>query len=101
MATMPQKLQNRVRELGYLLPSILFAEMLNPKYRGSNWHWEEFVDFVANHVSIHIAMNFTDKEWDRWENQIKALAIRTGRETAQRLINESGILTWWPNPQPK
>ena len=75
-----------------------FVVMLNPKYRGSNFKWEGFVALAVQRAEVSCWQSFTDREWKRWEKDIVEAAGKSAKHTAERLLKESGLLEWWPDP---
>jgi hypothetical protein len=75
--------------------------MLNPKYRGEAFRWEEFVPFAVRWAKVSCWQSFTDAEWKRWENKIVEAAGKSAEYAAKRILQESGLLDWWPDPTKK
>jgi hypothetical protein len=75
-----------------------FVVMLNPKYRGANFKWENFPRFVERTAEVMCWRPFTDSEWRRWEKEIKEEVRESAKRAAERILKESGVLEWWPDP---
>ena len=73
-----------------------FATMLNPKYRGPKWDWERFVPHAVKWAETSVWQSFTDGEWKAWEKDITRDVRRISKAVAERLLEESGLLEWWP-----
>ena len=73
-----------------------FATMLNPKYRGPKWDWARFVPHTVKWAETSVNRSFTDDEWKAWEKDIKRDVRRISKGVAERLLEESGLLEWWP-----
>ena len=72
-----------------------FVGMLNPKNRGTNFKWENFVDFAVRLSKASVYRSFSDKEWKDFGDRIDTDAEKHCRVVAERIMNESGILDWW------
>ena len=75
-----------------------FAGMLNPKYRGPSFDWHHFVSFAVRWVEVTCWQPFSDREWTLYEKEIKEIARNTAQQAAQRALEESDLLAWWPDP---
>jgi hypothetical protein len=75
--------------------------MLNPEHRGEAFRWEEFVPFAVRWAKVSCWQSFTDAEWKRWENEIVEAAGKSAEYAAKRILQESGLLQWWPDPTKK
>lgn len=95
--TFLNKILPRAQAIGEAVANHQFVTMLNPKYRGEGFKWEEFVPFAVRRAEVSCWQPFTDAEWERWE-EIKAAACKSAEYAAKRLLDESGLLEWWPDP---
>lgn len=75
-----------------------FVTLLNPKFRGPNWKWENFETFVVRQAEVTAYQSFSDKDWNEFEALILATAKRTARIWAKTVLKDSGLMEWWPNP---
>ena len=76
-----------------------FVTLLNPKYRGKNWNWENFEEFAVRHAEVTAYQSFSDSDWNKYENYIRETARRTARIWARTVMQDSGLMDWWPNPE--
>lgn len=78
---MTKNQQDRVALICHAIVCHRFAEMHNPKYRGTNFSWDDFPqdmgDFCETHLPLHVE-NPTD--------EMKAHARETGEELAERMV---------------
>lgn len=77
----------------------MFAIMLHPKRRGVKWKWEAYVAEAVESAVETASMPFSDHDWKRWRAEIEEAAGTEARYTAERMLKQSGILEWWPNPE--
>ena len=103
--TIPQsywdKILPRAQAHGVAVANSWFAVMLNPKYRGPNWTWDKFVPRCVGQAEVTAWHSFTDREWKRWEKEIVEAAVNAAEHAAKRILEESGLLEWWPDPTKK
>jgi len=78
-----------------------FVTMLNPLYRGPNWTWDKFVPRCVGQAEVTVWQAFTDAEWKRWEKEIVEATGKSAEYAAKRILEESGLLEWWPDPTKK
>lgn len=103
--TIPQsywdKILPKAQALGEAVANHEFVVMLNPKYRGPNWTWDKFVPRCVGQAEVTAWQSFTDREWKRWEKEIVGAAVNAAEHAAKRILEESGLLEWWPDPTKK
>ena len=103
--TIPQsywdKILPKAQALGEAVANHEFVVMLNPKYRGPNWTWDKFVPRCVGQAEVTAWQSFTDREWKRWEKEIVEAAVNAAEHAAKRILEESGLLEWWPDPTKK
>lgn len=99
--TFLNKVLPRAQAVGEAVANNQFVVMLNPKYRGEAFRWEEFVPFAVRWAKVSCWQSFTDAEWKRWENEIVEAAGKSAEYAAKRILDESGLLQWWPDPTKK
>jgi len=97
-ATFLNKILPRAQAIGEAVANHWFVTMLNPKYRGDNFKWEGFIEFAVQWAKVSCWQPFTDAEWKRWEKEIVDAAGKSAEYAAKRILNESGLLEWWPDP---
>jgi len=98
-ATFLNKILPRAQAIGEAVANHWFVTMLNPKYRGDNFKWEGFIEFAVQWAKVSCWQSFTDAEWKRWEKEIVNAAGKSAEYAAKRILNESGLLEWWPDPR--
>lgn len=96
--TFLNKILPRAQAIGEAVAYGQFTFMLNPKYRGDGFKWENFVPFAVRWAEVTCWQSFTDAEWKRWEKEIKEAAGKSAKYAAERILDESGLLEWWPDP---
>ena len=94
------KVLPKAQGFGESCASHWFVCMLNPKSRGPNFKWENFVQFVVRKAEVSCWQSFSDKEWKLWEKEIKEAACKSAKYAAERILDDSGLLEWWPDPRP-
>lgn len=102
---------NETKYLNSILPRVTgyceaavnhhFVGMLNPKNRGTNFRWENFVDFAIRISTASVYQCFSDKEWKEFGKEIDADAEKHCRIVAERVMKESAILDWWEGKLPQ
>lgn len=75
-----------------------FVTLLNPKFRGPNWKWENFEAFAVRQAEVTAYQSFSDKDWKEFEKEIVDNVKRTACIWAKMVMQDSGLLEWWPNP---
>lgn len=98
MSALPKTFRLRAQAHGEAVAHHEFAVMLNPKYRGGDFKWEGFVPFAVRWAQVSVWQGFTDREWNKWESELKDAAGLSAKYAAERLLKDSGILEWWPDP---
>ena len=83
--------------MGYAVPSHHFIVMVNPKSQGSAWDWNNFVDRAVKMTETTCWQSFSDREWKKWEKEIKQIATSTAKIHAEQIIKDSGVLEWGGN----
>lgn len=81
---MRTKLMTRV---GKAIAEDFFLMMLNPKYRGPNFKWEEFAEMIGHHAYVMsgtAAANITEKEQE--------VAKKAAYNWAVYALKRSGLL---------
>lgn len=96
--TFLKKILPRAQAIGESVAYHEFVVILNPKYRGDNFKWEGFVAFAVRSAEVSCWQPFTDAEWKRWGKEIKAAAGNSAKYAAERIMKDSGLLEWWPDP---
>jgi hypothetical protein len=92
------KILPRAQAHGEAVANHEFVVMLNPKYRGVNFKWENFSASVVQSAEVTCWQSFTDREWEQWEKEIVEAAGKSAKYAAKRILDESGLLEWWPDP---
>ena len=82
------------RIVGEEMAATMFAAFLNPACRGPNFSWEEFSEIVGSLSETQAGMALPVKPTRKQER----IAREAGIREAKRLLKESDILNWWPNP---
>ena len=87
-------MEKRAEILGRSVAARLFAQMLNPKYRGPSFTWDGFPQMCqglarsqawqANRVSVH----------DRNAAKLEEAAARGAEAAAQEFLEESQVAMW-------
>jgi hypothetical protein len=93
----PKGIVSRAQQMGYAVPSHHFIVMINPKYQGSAWDWNNFVDRAVEMTDVTCYQSFSDKEWKKWEKDIRQIATSTAKIHAEQIIRDSGVLEWGGN----
>ena len=83
--------------MGYAVSSHHFIVMVNPKSQGSAWDWNKFVDRAVKMTEATCWQSFSDREWKKWEKEIKQIATSTAKIHAEQIIKDSGVLEWGGN----
>ena len=99
--TFLNKVLPRAQAVGEAVANHQFVCMLNPEHRGEAFRWEEIVPFAVRWAKVSCWQSFTDAEWKRWENEIVEAAGKSAEYAAKRILQESGLLQWWPDPTKK
>lgn len=73
--------QNFVALVCHAIVCHRFAEMCNPRYRGSNFSWDDFPESMGELCSAEL---FTQIE--NPTDEMKAHARETGEELAERMV---------------
>ena len=94
ITTFLNKVLPRAQQVGYSVPSHLFITMTNPKNRGPNWDWNNFVDHSVRMTEATCWQSFSDSEWKKWKTQIEEAAMRTAKIHAESILRDSGVLEW-------
>lgn len=98
---LPKGHRDKAERIGEAIAYGQFTMLLNPKYRGDGFKWEGFVPFAVRWAKVSCWQSFTDAEWKRWEKEIKEAAGKSAEYAAKRILDESGLLEWWPDPTKK
>ena len=77
-----------IANICYANVSSEFASFCNPKFRGPNFTWSNFVDMCANWAPLWMMQNYVNGN----EKDINALAIKYTREIANTMLDHSGFL---------
>lgn len=97
MSVTPKGIVSRAQRMGYAVPSHHFIVMVNPKNQGSAWDWNNFVDRAVEMTDVSCWQSFSDREWKKWEKEIKQIATSTAKIHAEQIIKDSGVLEWGGN----
>ena len=97
MSVTPKGIVSRAQQIGYALPFNHFIVMVNPQSQGSAWDWNNFVDRAVKMTEATCWQSFSDREWKKWEKEIKQIATSTARIHAEQIIKDSGVLEWGGN----
>ena len=97
MLNTPKGIVSRAQQIGYAIPYSHFVFFVNPKMQGQNWNWNNFVDSAVKKTEITCWQAFSDKEWKKWEKEIKKIASSTAKIHAEEIIRDSGVLEWGGN----
>lgn len=97
MSKIPESIVSRAREMGHIVPYDYFVKMVNPKYQGSAWDWNNFVNLAVRMTNATCYQSFSDKEWVKWEKKIRQIATSTAKRHAEEIIRDSGVLEWCGN----
>ena len=89
-------IEPQVEGLAHAIVHHTFVSMLNPKYRGPAWRWENFPDFCARHAAATCWSSFSSDDWARWKEDIQQDIAARAAGYAQECLDTSGILDWWP-----
>jgi len=92
------KILPRAQAVGEAIANHHFVTMLNPKYRGPNFKWGDFVPYAVGWAEASCWQSFSDAEWKRWKEDIVKAACTSAEYAAGRLLKKSGLLEWWPDP---
>lgn len=92
------KLLPRAQAHGVSAAYSLFTTMLNPRFRsGINWRWEEFPIRAADDAGASSWQSFAHDEWQQWGPEIAKAASLSASYAAREILEQSGVLVWWPN----
>lgn len=69
----------------YAIVSSTFAMMTNPKYRGPNFAWDEFAEWMGEKCETEIFIYV-----NRCTDEMKEYSKQCGREIAERLVSHLG-----------
>ena len=97
MSDIPKGIVSRAREMGHIVPYDYFVKMVNPKYQGSAWDWNNFVNLAVRMTNATCYQSFSEKEWKKWEKEIRQIATSTAKIHAAEIIKDSGVLEWGGN----
>ena len=64
----------------------MMATMMNPKFRGAEFSWDEFPEMMAGHCRTQVFMSVSMTE--RQQAMVLEHAERTGREIASNWVNK-------------
>lgn len=86
----PTKRMMYIELFCYSFVSHMFSCMLNPKYRGPNFKWSDFVEQMYNSTPIHFA---TSKYWqkDLTKEELELLQS-VAKRIAQNLVKDAGLV---------
>lgn len=90
----PKGILSRAQQMGHSIPYNYFVTMVNPKYQGIDWDWNNFVTLAVRMTNVTCYQAFSDKEWEKWEKEIRQIAASTAKTHAEEIIRQSGILEW-------
>ena len=65
---------------------------LNPKHRGENFKWANFVDLCVRSAERSVWQSFSTRDWNRYKDQIMDAAKRSARSAASYAMKTSGLL---------
>jgi hypothetical protein len=94
---LPKGIVSRAQQMGWAVPYDYFVKMVNPKYQGSAWDWNNFVNLAVRMTNVTCYQSFSDKEWKKWEKDIRQIATSTAKTHAEEIIRDSGVLGWGGN----
>jgi hypothetical protein len=94
MRNVPKSIVSRSQQIGCSIPYSHFVCLINPKMQGPNWNWNTFVDFAVRMTNASCYQAFTDKEWSKWEKEIRQIATSIAKIHAEQIIKDSGVLEW-------
>ena len=97
MSVTPKGIVSRAQQIGYAIPYDFFVKMVNPSSQGSAWDWNNFVDRAVRMTNATCYQSFSEKEWKKWEREIKQIATSTAKIHAEQIIKDSGVLEWGGN----
>lgn len=83
---LPINLQNKIALGCYAIVSNMFASFLNPRYRGSNFKWENFPEMMKEHCERHVFLNTEIPK--KHEKLAKEHAMKTGFQIAENLVKK-------------
>lgn len=86
------------KEHGRAVANHEFVAMLNPKFRGENFDWNNFVDYCARVAAANVYQSFKLDEFLRWETELKTASVESAKTEARLILKDSDLLSWWPNP---
>jgi hypothetical protein len=93
----PKGIVYRAQRLGQTIPYDYFVTMVNPKYQGTAWDWNNFVTLAVRMTNVTCYQAFSDKEWGKWEKEIRQIVTSTAKTYAEQIIKDSGVLEWGGN----
>jgi hypothetical protein len=73
-----------------------FIAMLNPKYRGPAFRWDLFPNTVLRTCDVSLFNSFPLNAYEKWETEIRAVGHNHAQMVVKKIMEESGILEWWP-----
>ena len=103
--TIPQsywdKILPRAQAHGLAVAHNEFVTMLNPLYRGPNWTWNKFVPRCVGQAEVTVWSSFSARDFKKWKEEITEATCKSAEYAAKRILEESGLLQWWPDPTKK
>ena len=97
MSNIPKDILSRAQQMGYVVPYSHFIFMINPEYQGTAWDWNNFVNLAVRMTNVTCYQVFSEKEWKKWEKEIRQIATSTAKIHAEQIIKDSGVLEWGGN----
>ena len=89
----------RVQEHARCIVYDQFIMLLNPKFRGPTWKWEDFETSAVMLAKVSIFQLLAEGDYSAFKPKIQEAAIHTARHYARLVLKDSGIVEWWPNPE--
>ena len=90
----PKGIVSRAQRLGQTIPYDYFVTMVNPKYQGPAWDWSNFVTLAVRMTNVTCYQAFSDRDWEKWEGEIRQITTSTAKTYAEQIIKDSGVLEW-------
>jgi hypothetical protein len=97
MSNIPESIISRAQQMGYAVPYDYFVSMVNPTSQGSAWDWNNFVNLAVRMTNVTCYQSFSEKEWNKWEKEIRQIATSTAKIHAEQIVKDSGVLEWGGN----
>ncbi len=84
----------KARNLGKSIANDMFATMLNPKYRGTQFKWSKLEDTVRDLVKTSFDMHLPCPSEE--QKALIAIALEEASLEVRQLLRKSGVEQWLP-----